>query len=90
MKYKKSTIYDCFSNKTRVHLILCLESGKCVSDLLKQCNLSQSALSQHLKILKDSRIVYSERSGTKQIYAIRKNKALKIAKLLLELTKENI
>lgn len=80
----KEDIYKAFSNENRVRLIVCLSKAKNVTDLLSLCTLSQSALSQHLKILKDAGIVTCKRDGKQQIYSITNKKVLEIAKLLLE------
>lgn len=86
---KKNTvdIFKAFSNKNRVKLIVCLSQAKSVTDLLSLCDLSQSALSQHLRILKDEGIAYSRREGKKQLYSVKDKKVLRVAKLLLELDK---
>jgi len=56
------------ANPIRVKLILCLgKKPKNVSELIKVCNLSQSAVSQHLSILKKADIVVSQKEG-KEIY----------------------
>jgi ArsR family transcriptional regulator len=83
----KKDIYKAFSNKNRVKLIICLSKAKSVTELLGLCELSQSALSQHLKILKGEGIVVCNRDGKKQIYSIKNKKVLEIAKKLLELEK---
>jgi ArsR family transcriptional regulator len=80
-------IYRAFSNKNRVRLIVCLSKAKNVTKLLSLCDLSQSALSQHLKVLKDEGIVLCERDGKNQIYSIKDKKVLEVTKLLLELDK---
>jgi DNA-binding transcriptional ArsR family regulator len=85
MKITKNTKYDCFNSETRVKLIICLEKEKSVTELLSMCHLSQSALSQHLKILKDANILDCNRDGQKQIYQVKNIKVLEIAKLLLKL-----
>ena len=81
----KEDIYKAFSNHTRVKLIVCLSKAKCVSELLLQCTLSQSALSQHLKVLKDAGIITCKREGKQQIYSVKNKKVLEVAKRLLEL-----
>ena len=80
-------IYRAFSNQNRVRLILCLSKAKNVTELLSLCDLSQSALSQHLKVLKDEGIALCKRDGKNQMYSIKDKKVLKVAKLLLELDK---
>ncbi len=84
---KTKDIYRAFSNHNRVKLILCLSKAKNVTDLLGLCNLSQSALSQHLKVLKDEGVVVCKRDGKNQIYSVEDKKVLDVAKLLLELDK---
>lgn len=80
-------IYRAFSNKNRVKLIVCLSRAKNVTDLLSLCDLSQSALSQHLKVLKDEGVAICERDGKNQVYRIKDKKVLDVAKRLLELDK---
>mgnify|MGYP003521479847 FL=1 len=80
-------IYKAFSNHNRVQLIVCLSTAKNVTDLLTRCDLSQSALSQHLKILKDCGVVLCKREGKQQIYSIKNKKVLEIASKLLTLSK---
>lgn len=80
-------IYRAFSNKNRVKLIICLSRAKNVTDLLSLCDLSQSAISQHLKVLKDEGVAICERDGKNQVYSIKDKKVLDIAKRLLELDK---
>ena len=61
-------ILSAFSNKVRLDLIVCL-SGKerNVAQLKEICGLSQSAVSQHLKKLRDAGVVATKRDG-KEIY----------------------
>ena len=69
-------------NKERIKLILCLEKEKTVNDLLKLCNLSQSAISQHLKILRENNILSFKREGKNIFYKTKDKKFITIAKLL--------
>jgi DNA-binding transcriptional ArsR family regulator len=78
-------IYKAFSNYNRVKLLVCLSKPKSVTELLSLCTLSQSALSQHLKVLKDIGMVVCTRDGKQQIYCVKNKKILKVATLLLEL-----
>lgn len=81
----KEDIYKAFSNENRVRLIVCLSKAKNVTDLLSLCTLSQSALSQHLKVLKDAGIVMCKREGKNQVYRVVDKKMTRIAELLLKL-----
>lgn len=53
-------------------MILCrlLEEDKTVSDLEKLVGLSQSAISQHLAILRENRLVEAERHGQSIKYSL--------------------
>ena len=73
------------SNKKRLGLIVCLANPHNVTQLLKVCDLSQSALSQHLALLKQEEIVDCVRVGNQQIYHLKNKKILSIAKALLQL-----
>lgn len=80
-------IFRVFSNKNRVKLIVCLSKAKNVTELLSFCELSQSALSQHLKVLRDEGVAICERDGKNQFYCVKDKKILEVAKRLLELDK---
>jgi DNA-binding transcriptional ArsR family regulator len=80
--------YKAFANSERVQLILCLKKPKSVTELLESCTLSQSALSQHLKVLRDTGMVDTEREGRNIIYKVDNKKVLRVAALLLDITKK--
>jgi DNA-binding transcriptional ArsR family regulator len=84
---KQRTIFDCFTSERRVRLIACLSRPKHVNELLQLCDLSQPALSQHLKVLKEAGVLSCAREGTKQIYSVKNKKALSVARTLLTITK---
>lgn len=82
----KSNIISSFSNTTRLKLIVCLgKSDKNVTDLIKNCGLSQSAVSQHLEKLKKTGLVTCTRKGKEMIYTLKNRKISNIAKELLSL-----
>ena len=72
-----------FGNFERQKLIVCLKDPHPVNSLLLKCELSQSALSQHLKLLRDAGIVTTIRKGKEIYYQTNHKVALQIAKLLL-------
>jgi DNA-binding transcriptional ArsR family regulator len=76
-------ICKALGNQTRARLVSCLKKQKTVTELLSECNLSQSALSQHLKILKDNNVVYTEKIGKNIYYKTKDKKFLQLANLLL-------
>lgn len=61
---KIAEIFKTFSDPTRLRLIRLLasnmETRTCVVDLAKKLGISQPAASQHIKILKNMRILYSK------------------------------
>lgn len=79
-------VYKVFSNEERVRLIICLSKSKNVTELLSLCHLSQSALSQHLKILRDEGVVSCIRDGKNKVYSVESKKVLHLAKQLVALT----
>ena len=74
-------ITTAFSNLSRVKLLACLSEGpKNVTELIGNCGLSQSAVSQHLAKLRDQGIVKTTREGREIIYKLKIKKAGKISK----------
>lgn len=76
------------ASSERVQLLVCLDSAKSVSELLEQCTLSQSALSQHLKVLRDATFVTAMRDGKRVMYRVSSKKILKLAHAILEVIQE--
>jgi len=83
------TIYSAFGNQVRAKLLVCLsQKPKNVTQLIKTCNLSQSAVSQHLSKLKLSGIVEAKKDGKEIWYSLKYKKASVISRLLLDLEQE--
>ena len=61
------------SHKTRLEIIdILVEKGdKCVCELTELLNVSQSTVSKHLKVLKESGIVDAEKEGLNVTYTLR-------------------
>ncbi len=58
-------ILKALSVKTRVSIIKLIGDRKyCVNAIARRLKITQSAVSQHLKILKESELVFAERYGT--------------------------
>ncbi len=81
-----SAFLKLLSNPTRL-LILCnlIESERCVGDLEKDLNISQSALSQHLSKMRDKGIVKSEKQGKHVFYSISDSNVEDIINVLYKL-----
>jgi DNA-binding transcriptional ArsR family regulator len=60
---------EAFSNSTRRQLMERLRAGPCsVNELTRAVPVSQPAVSQHLAVLKQARLVRAERRGQQRIY----------------------
>mgnify|MGYP006144887729 CR=1 FL=1 len=62
--------------------LLC-EKDECVCDLVKKIPLSQSTISQHLKELKNAKILLSETKLNKNYYCVDKKELNRLYKQLL-------
>jgi len=81
---KNSYILRAFSSLPRIKLLLCLkEKEKNVGELIKNCGLSQSAVSQHLKKLKNWGLVSCYKQGKEVYYKLNKKNVAEIAEKLL-------
>ena len=66
--YDLAELFKVFGDTTRIRILYVLfESEMCVCDIADILNMTQSAISHQLKVLKQARLVRSRRAG-KQIY----------------------
>ena len=64
-------IYSALGNEVRIKLLLCLSSSeKTVTELIQNCGLSQSAVSQHLQKLRGCGMVQVRRDGREKYYSV--------------------
>ena len=64
-------VWDALGDRTRREIVLCLSEGPTpVGELAKQLPVTRSAVSQHLKVLKDSGLVAEHAEGTRRIYRL--------------------
>lgn len=75
-----------FGNPKRVQLIACLARETAVSELLETCALSQSALSQHLAVLREAGIVRGSERGRHVYYKTVSREYSSLARKVLALT----
>ena len=80
---RASTLLKAMANKQRL-LILChlAEGEKSVGALREEIGLSQSALSQHLAILRRDKLVETRRSATTVNYSVASPEALALMETL--------
>ena len=64
-------LWDALGDRTRRAIVLCLSEGpKPVGELATYLPVSRSAVSQHLKVLKDAGLVAEQPAGTRRIYRL--------------------
>lgn len=66
-----SDMFKIFGDQTRVKILMALENGElCVCDIAAVMDMSQSAISHQLRVLKQSNIVKTRRQGKVVYYSI--------------------
>lgn len=69
--YEVAELFKVFGDSTRARIICALSiSELCVCDLSCLLNMSQSAISHQLRILKQARMVKNRRSGKSVYYSL--------------------
>ena len=69
--YYLAELFKVFGDSTRIRILYALfESELCVGDIAQLLNLSQSAVSHQLKLLKDAKLVKFRREGKIIFYAL--------------------
>ncbi len=69
--YDLAELFKVFGDSTRIRILYALiESELCVGDISQILNISQSAVSHQLKILKDAKLIKFRREGKIIFYAL--------------------
>ena len=69
--YDLAELFKVFGDSTRIRILYVLfEAEVCVCDLAETLNMTQSAVSHQLKILKQSKLVKSRREGKTVFYSL--------------------
>lgn len=69
--YDLAELFKVFGDSTRIKILYVLfEAEMCVCDIAQLLNMTQSAISHQLKILKQSRLVKSRREGKAVFYSL--------------------
>ena len=64
-------LFKVFGDPTRIRILFVLfETEVCVCDLARALNMTQSAVSLQLRILKQSRLVKNRREGKSMFYSL--------------------
>ncbi len=66
-----SELFKVFGDSTRIRILFCLfTSEMCVCDIATLLNMTQSAISHQLRLLKRSKLVASRREGKSIFYSL--------------------
>ncbi len=67
--YDLAELFKGFGDSTRIKILYVLfESEMCVCDIARLLSMSQSAISHHLKLLKQSKLVNFRKEGKSVVY----------------------
>lgn len=66
-----ATLFKGFDNPTRIHILsLLIEGERCVGEIADTMNLTQSAVSHQLRILKAMKLIKNRRDGKNLFYSL--------------------
>ena len=83
--YDLADFFKVFGDSTRIKIIWALfEADMCVCDIANLLNMSQSAISHQLRVLKNSRLVRYKKSGKTVYYSLNDDHIKKILELGME------
>ncbi len=69
--YDLAELFKVFGDSTRIRILFVLfEAEVCVCDLAQVLNMTQSAISHQLKILKQNKLVKNRRDGKSIFYSL--------------------
>lgn len=80
-----SLFFKSLADQSRLNILICLLDGeKCVSEIMDEVQMSQSAVSYQLKNLRQMHIVKSRREGKNIFYACGDSHVHEIIKVAVE------
>ena len=83
--YDLAELFKVFGDSTRIRILFVLfEAEVCVCDLAKALNMTQSAISHQLRILKQNKLVKSRREGKSIFYSLADDHVKEILDVALE------
>ncbi|ADL13517.1 ArsR/SmtB family transcription factor [Acetohalobium arabaticum] len=87
----KSKLFKALAHPTRIQILNLLQEGElCVCEIYEALELSQSNISQHLKVLRDQNLVESQKVGVEVHYKIKNDEVWEILELAKDLIVEQI
>jgi len=87
--YDAAELFKIFGDSTRIRILSALSQAEmCVCDISALLNMTKSAVSHQLRILRQSKLVKNRRSGKEIYYSLDDNHVYSIIDLALEHVKE--
>lgn len=87
MLFELSDFFKVMGDGTRIRLLWALEESEmCVNDLAVLLDMTKSAVSHQLKILRTAKLVKAEKRGKNVYYALNDNHV----KVILEMAQEHV
>ena len=69
--YDLADLFKVFADSTRIRILHCLmDSESCVGDIATALEMSQTAISHQLRVLKHSHLVRCRRDGKQMYYSL--------------------
>ena len=83
--YDLAELFKCFGDSTRIRILCVLfEEEVCVNDIADALNMTQSAVSHQLKLLKSAKLIKNRREGKSILYSLADEHVRKIIAMGLE------
>ena len=83
--YKMSELFKVFGDSTRAVILSALSvSELCVCDICKIANMTKSAISHQLKVLRENNLVKFRRTGKTVFYSLKDNHVVQILGMAFE------
>lgn len=83
--YELSDFFKVMGDSTRIQLLWALEESEmCVGDLAVLLNMTKSAVSHQLKVLRTAKLVRAQKKGKNVYYALSDRHVYTILKMALE------
>ena len=87
--YDLSDFFKLMGDSTRIQLLWALEESEmCVGDLANLLNMTKSAVSHQLKILRNSKLVKAEKRGKNVFYSLSDHHVRTVLEMALEHVRE--
>ena len=69
--YDLADLFKVFSDSTRIRILAALFSGElCVGEIAEKLEMSQTAISHQLRVLKQNHLIKYRRQGKSMIYSL--------------------